>query len=364
MSSRMAETESDGLAGRIPANTAAPYDAATPLRPSDPVGVQAPSWPIRSVAREEWLAKNRARYKGRAVADLPPSMQPKICVSCGGSRSFSSVAYCGPCYRENSKQIQRDVKARRKLFRAEKDRTVYRYRAPMMADFEAAKSVADLLAMRPASGLAKGTEWLSPERRALCLLVGGDADISRAAIVLGRSASALAWKAREIGLQLPEDWRGYVTYGPTPKREDLAFPYIAKARPEHADLLRVNTLVPRSFPEWQRADICQSIMLALFEGKTTLGELEAHKDKPRYFIKEYYKKQQPWQEVFGIGNEDDERSYEDIAARIGHNSLPMRRFVEPTQIEDAFQDQIARHQRREHARSRSLEHGGHGHRVD
>lgn len=344
MSSRVEESISDGLAGRMPANTAASYYGATALRPSDPL----PPY-------QEALAKKRARYKNRTTAELPPSMQPKVCVSCGGSRSFSSVAYCGPCYKENSKQIQRDARARRKLFRAEKDRTVYRYRAPMMDQLEAAKTSEEILAFRPAPNLAKGAAWLSPEKRALCLLVGGNADISRAAIVLGRSAPALAWKAKEIGLRLPENWRGYATYGPTPKREDLAFPYIAKARPEHADLLRVNALVPRSFPEWQRADICQSIMLALFEGKTTLGELEAHRDKPRYFIKEYYKKQQPWQEVFGLGGEDDERSYEDIAARgIGHNSMPMRRFVEPTQVEDTFAEQISRHQRREHLKGRAI----------
>lgn len=306
--------------------------------------------------RAAYRERRRNKYKGLPAHLLPESMQPKVCVRCGGPRSFSSVAYCGACFKADRHKITLNAKTRRKLLREEKDRIVYRYRAPLLDALENAKTAQDVLSCRPAAGVAKGSEWLSPEKRALCLLVGADADISISAAILGRSASALAWKAKEIGLKLPDDWRRTIVYGPSIKREDLAFPYISKARPEHSDLLRVNDIVPKSFPEWQRADICQSIMLALFEGKVSLAELESNKGRPRYFIKEYYKKQQPWQELMGIGHEDDERSYEDIAASsgIGHNSIPMRRFVEPTQIEDAFAAQIARHQMREQMKGRAI----------
>lgn len=347
--------ESDGLAGRMPANTGALNLGVTLLRPSDLAALIEKIMkerPDLSRERAEGLAKKRISNK--ANAHKWPSMQLRACLMCSRPCSPKST-YCARCFQANRDRITRDVKARRKLFRHEKDRTVYRMRAPILERLETAKTAQDLLSGRPAPAMGKDTEWLSPEKRALCLLVGADADIARASIILGRSASALAWKAKHIGLKLPESWREKIAYGPSPKRLDLAFPYISKARPEHSDLLRVNDIVPKSFPEWQRADICQSIMLALFEGQVTLGELESHKDKPRWFIKEYYKKQQPWQEMFGIGKDDDERSYEDIAAsRIGHNSMAMPRFVEPTQIEETFQGQITAYQKRAAARGRLL----------
>lgn len=283
-----------------------------------------------------------------ARAPIRPS--PLRCAKCGGPRALGSASRCGKCYFSK----RSDAKARKRVFREEKERIVYRLRAPLVERFEAAHTASDLLALGPAPAMGKSTRWLQLEDRALRILAAAGTDVTRASVSLGRSASSLAHRARVLGC-LPKDWRGPLNYGPSVKRLDLAFPYIQTARPEHADLLRVNELVPKSFPEWQRADICQSILLALFEKTVTMGELEAHKDKPRWFIKEYYKKQQPWQEVLGLGNADDERSYEDIAAsRKEVASMSLKRFTDATQIEDTFQAQVAAHQKRAHAAGRFL----------
>jgi hypothetical protein len=54
----------------------------------------------------------------------------------------------------------------------------------------------------------------------------------------------------------------------------LQFPYIAKPRPEHADILALNDLVPKTLPHHMRSDICQEMMLAVLEGKTTIEQIE------------------------------------------------------------------------------------------
>jgi hypothetical protein len=260
---------------------------------------------------------------------------PFLCVSCGRPRSPGSAAKCANCYFK--KAPLKLAKMRKRIAREEKERFVYKLRAPLIEGIASASTAAELLALGPAPAMGRGTHWLAAEDRALSLLVAAKVDPAQASISLGRPAPALANRARRIGLAVPTSWPYYFISKNKERYEQLQFPYIKKARPEHADLLRVNALVPRSFPEWQRSDICQSIMLALFEGKTTLAELEAHKGKPRYFIKEYYKKQQPWQEVLGLGaGNEDERPYEDVAA----SRQPHDRAYMPTQIEDTFVVQV------------------------
>lgn len=53
----------------------------------------------------------------------------------------------------------------------------------------------------------------------------------------------------------------------------LAYPFVAKARDEHAELLLVNSLVPRGMPG--REDVVQAILLALWERQTTIEQLKA-----------------------------------------------------------------------------------------
>lgn len=65
----------------------------------------------------------------------------------------------------------------------------------------------------------------------------------------------------------------------------LAYPFVPRVREEHADLIAVNALVPRSLPG--REDVCQEIMLALLEGQTTLAELKALRGNVSAFIKRF-----------------------------------------------------------------------------
>ncbi len=71
------------------------------------------------------------------------------------------------------------------------------------------------------------------------------------------------------------------------RRVIIAYPYIVKPSDEHAELLAVNTLVPQ-MPG--REDICQDIMLALWEKKITLDELKANRHRVREFVTAFRRK--------------------------------------------------------------------------
>lgn len=64
----------------------------------------------------------------------------------------------------------------------------------------------------------------------------------------------------------------------------LSYPYIIKPRDEHAELLTVNKLVP---PMPGREDICQEIMLALWERKITMDQLRANLADVRSFVRSF-----------------------------------------------------------------------------
>lgn len=81
-------------------------------------------------------------------------------------------------------------------------------------------------------------------------------------------------------------WNGGI-YIPEPriirvKKPQLAYPFIIRRRDEHADLLAVNSIVPRQLPG--REDVCQEIMLALWEQKITLDDLLANRARVREFV--------------------------------------------------------------------------------
>jgi hypothetical protein len=59
-----------------------------------------------------------------------------------------------------------------------------------------------------------------------------------------------------------------------PRLPLLVYPFVRQARDEHAELLLVNTLVPRGLPG--RDDVCQEIMIAIWEGRTTIEHLKQH----------------------------------------------------------------------------------------
>lgn len=205
----------------------------------------------------------------------------------------------------------------------------------------------------------RSLRWKPAEESILATLIDAAADPEKAADVLWRDPKALANRARDRGLTLPDSWAALLPYAYVPKgpaERLLHFPYIRKERPEHADLLRVNDLVPRAFPEHMRADIVQSIMLALFEGTVTMADLERNRAKLTFFIKRFRKEQEPYREVIGYGADQDEsRPYEDIAAaakmewreneirETRGNFTAMFRYAPPTQIDSIFVKQVVAH---------------------
>ncbi len=132
--------------------------------------------------------------------------------------------------------------------------------------------------------------WSAEEKGVLRALCEANAPIGKSADGLGRPPTSLAWKAREIGLALPADWSAIIRPKPKPRlvrdvRRRLSYPFIIKRRDEHADLLAVNALVPRGAPG--REDVCQEIMLALWEGKVTLDDLRRHRGSIRSFVRSF-----------------------------------------------------------------------------
>ena len=139
-------------------------------------------------------------------------------------------------------------------------------------------------------------------------------------------------------------------------RSNLAYPYIVRRRDEHADVLAINDLVPRAFPDQMRADICQEAILAVLEGKTTIAELRANRASSRWFMKKF------WRDNFedcgfavSLDAARDDWSGYDIAsaaaAKEWHRDQmnerrrafdSLRAFQPPTQVEDVYLAQIAR----------------------
>lgn len=164
--------------------------------------------------------------------------------------------------------------------------------------------------------LSTGLNWTANDQEKLRILCEAAADVDRSAVALGRTPSSIANRARDTGFSMPAGWRAIIksAYKLRIRIEPLLqFPFIKKSRLEHDELLRVNAIVPRGYSEDVRADIVQSVMLALFEGTVTMDELECNKDKMRYFIGRFYKDQRPHEEVQLLGYDDAEPNYDTLA---------------------------------------------------
>lgn len=136
----------------------------------------------------------------------------------------------------------------------------------------------------------------------------------------------------------------------------ISYPYIVKAKPEHADILEVNDLIPKSFVGDRRADMCQEILLALLEGRTTMQQLRARHDDATFFIKKF------WRDNFELSGRAvsldatiGDQTYFEIASSVAAKEWhfgqineqrgafdALATFHPPTQIEDAFVGQVRR----------------------
>lgn len=134
----------------------------------------------------------------------------------------------------------------------------------------------------------------------------------------------------------------------------LAYPYITKARDDHADILAINDIVPKFIAGDIRGDICQEIMLAVLEGRTTIDELRSRRDNATFFIKKFYHDnyEQAGRAV-SFDRREDERTYDEIASSIaakewhwnevetrGRYAEQLRTHSPATQISDLYEKQI------------------------
>lgn len=154
-------------------------------------------------------------------------------------------------------------------------------------------TVAEVLATPKFNGAwwdGRGVEWTPTDCARLEILCAANVDPEKAADAIGRAPQAIAWRAKETGLVLPEAWRKlvrrkYVPKERAPPRIQLAYPFVIRKRDEHADLLAVNALVSQYLPG--REDVCQEIMLAMWEGKITVDELRRNRNNLRAFVRSF-----------------------------------------------------------------------------
>jgi transposase-like protein len=84
------------------------------------------------------------------------------------------------------------------------------------------------------------TRWTNRDQEALIALVKASVDVEKAAEHLGRTPKNLASRARDLGILLPEGWRPprpLRIAKPGEQKIVLNYPYIAKPRNEHAELM-------------------------------------------------------------------------------------------------------------------------------
>lgn len=136
------------------------------------------------------------------------------------------------------------------------------------------------------------TEWAYQDEIYLQVLCIAGSDIETAANVLGRSATSVAWRARDAGMSLPSTWWALIKSKKPrkpaePRWVPMAYPYVSAKRAENAQVLEVNTLVARYLPG--RGDICQEILLALWEKRVTMETLRKQGQHLRAFVTQFYK---------------------------------------------------------------------------
>lgn len=132
--------------------------------------------------------------------------------------------------------------------------------------------------------------WTREEDVALAALCEIGARLEKSADGLGRSPTSIAHRARDGALKLPLEWKDAIrrVRSKSIRETPIQYPYIRQVRGEHADLIAVNSLIPRYLPHHVRADICQEIMLAIWQKQTTLEELRQNKALIGKFTSGFY----------------------------------------------------------------------------
>ncbi|WP_157369644.1 hypothetical protein [Zavarzinella formosa] len=241
-------------------------------------------------------------------------------------------------------------------------------------------ATADQILARPAymGGmlLNQGLNWKDRDKERLRILCEACADVERSAAALGREPKTLAYKARELGVVMPESWTLLLPkpkYVPHPRErvQLLRYPFIIKATGDQADLIAVTNLVPKGLPDEMRADICQEILLAVYQGKINISTLEKRPDLVRNYVKQW-RRDNVERGGYGVMSLsqycDDDRANDEIASSIAakdwdwqqmndkrsaHEAM-MATFTQPTQIDDVYRNEMRRHHKQSHAAGRHL----------
>ena len=304
---------------------------------------------------------SRGRKKLRIIRDAPLNIKTYAAIrKMRRGRCAGTVTFTGhfPCFRVAGEGTRSAWEKRADVCQPCRLAKIQKSRSEMM-ELRTARHAAEQIIIKTAGELiARGEryiykywhntrlQWSNQDQADLKVLVMAGADLEKSADALRRSPTSLAWRARDMRLSLPPKWAALIApkrvLKPRLPRFILKYPDLAKARPSDEDLLRVNALVPHGYPDWQRADICQSVMLAFYEGKVSIAELEANKDDLRWFYKKYYREQAPYQEILesSLQSVDDDRSFEEIAAKRANFEAQGERWIMPSQIDDVYQAEI------------------------
>jgi hypothetical protein len=250
------------------------------------------------------------------IIDGGVSPRRKMCAQCGITKLMTgfkkSTASDGSSYRQDICKACHQIEFEKRV--AERARTkaaqLLAYHRPKILIHHTAK---ELLSRPKKEIIWSHIHWTEQQLADLAVLVEAKAPLPKIANILQRTEESVIDKAGSLHLSLagitkPRKPKLIVK----PRAPLLAFPFISSVKPSNADLMRVNALIPHAWPEWKRADICQAIMLALYEGHITLTEFEANRANLKWFATQYARSQTPYQEII-ISDEsgDDERPYYD-----------------------------------------------------
>jgi hypothetical protein len=237
-------------------------------------------------------------------------------------------------------------------------------RKPQYKDF---RDVAANLLKRPrypgGGWYDTGIRWDQASLLKLDVLCEAAIEIEQAADCIGRKPTAVAHHARTLGIPLPLEWARLITPKKAARRAigaaDLPYPYLIKATPENADLRAINAVIPASIHDSMRADMCQEIMLAILEGRTSLEDLKNKKANGAYFIRKFYKDNYDasGSAISFDAVDSDGRTFEQVQANIAarewhqeqdasdHSAIRAmsRLYQPPTQFIAAWNDQVSRY---------------------
>jgi len=133
--------------------------------------------------------------------------------------------------------------------------------------------------------LDQRTRWTEADQLLLQNAVTLGLTPKNVASTFGRNPSSIAEKARDIGIRLPREWLAACGRLRQPKKraviDKLAYPYIVRTTDKYSDLIAVNRLVSRDMPG--REDVCQDILLAMWESQTDLESLRTDRSAVRRF---------------------------------------------------------------------------------